>query len=68
MDEKINGQKILNYVPSLLMKLILDNPLKDKDVFCDSNKNKSSLNHLFNHNSSKSLSSFVNPDIYPIQN
>ena len=29
MEEKINNQKIFNYIPSLIMKLILDNPLKD---------------------------------------
>ena len=33
MEEKINNQKVFNYIPSLLMKLILENPLKDKDVF-----------------------------------
>ena len=68
MEEKINNnQKIFNYIPSLIMKLILDNPLKDKDVFCAQKKNKSYQNHLFNNNS-KSNSLFVYPDIYPIIN
>ena len=50
MEEKINtNQKIFNYIPSLIMKLILDNPLKDKDVFCDSIKNKTYQNHFFNN-------------------
>ena len=70
MEEKINtNQKIFNYIPSLIMKLILDNPLKDKDVFCDSCKNKSYQNHFFNNNNStKSNSLFVFPDVYPIIN
>ena len=70
MEEKINtNQKIFNYIPSLIMKLILDNPLKDKDVFCDSIKNKTYQNHFFNNNNStKSNSLFVFPDIYPIIN
>ena len=70
MEEKINtNQKIFNYIPSLIMKLILDNPLKDKDVFCDSSKNKSYQNQFFNNNNSiKSNSLFVFPDVYPIIN
>ena len=69
MEEKINNQKIFNYIPSLLVKLILDNPLKDKDVFCDSNKNKSNQHHFMNNNNNaKSNSLFVYPDIYPIIN
>ena len=71
MEEKINNQKIFNYIPSLLLKLIFDNPLKDKDVFCDSNKNKSKSNQhhfLNNSNNNKSNSLFVYPDIYPIIN
>ena len=72
MEEKNNDQKIFNYIPSLLMRLILDNPLKDKDVFCDSNnnnKNKSYQNMFNNSNiNAKSNSLFINPNIYPIKN
>ena len=56
MEEKINNKKIFNYIPSLILKLILDNPLKDKDVFCEQNKSIFKTNnnyrnlYLFNGN------------------
>ena len=63
MEEKINNQKIFNYIPSLIMKLILDNPLKDKDVFPEQITKKVYINH-----NSKSLSPFVNSEYFPIIN
>ena len=62
--EKINNQKIFSYVPSLLIKIILETPLKDKDVFSrlstkpipKSNKNLTAFS-----------SNFINPDIFPIE-
>ena len=65
MEEKINNQKIFNYIPSLIMKLILDNPLKDKDVFPEQIKKNLLPN---NNNNSKCLSPFVNTEYYPIIN
>ena len=65
MEEKINNQKIFNYIPSLIMKLILDNPLKDKDVFPEQITKKVYTNH---NNNSKSLSPFVNSEYFPIIN
>ena len=65
MEEKINNQKIFTYIPSLIMKLILDNPLKDKDVFPEQIKKKVLPN---NNNNSKCLSPFVNTEYYPIIN
>ena len=66
METKNNNQKIFNFIPSLIMKLIIDNPLKDKDVFCDSSNKKSSSN--IHSDNIKSISSFINPGIYPIIN
>ena len=70
MEEKINNQKVFNYIPSLLMKLILENPLKDKDVFCDSSQNKLFQNQSSNNNNNsiKTNSLFIYPNIYPIKN
>jgi hypothetical protein len=58
MEEKINNKKIFNYIPSLILKLILDNPLKDKDVFCEQNKS------IFKTNNNI----FIHPNIFPIIN
>ena len=66
METKINNQKIFNFIPSLIMKLIVDNPLKDKDVFCELFSKKSSSN--INSSNTKSISSFINPGIFPIIN
>ena len=66
MEEKINNQKIFNFIPSLIMKLIADNPLKDKDVFNESSNNKKTT--LNNNINVKEISSFINPGIFPIIN
>ena len=57
MEEKINNQKIFSYVPPLVAKFILDNDLKDSDVFFKNNeninikKNKISKDSLDKYNS-----------------
>ena len=66
MEEKINNQKIFKFIPSLIMKLIADNPLKDKDVFNESSNNKKTT--LNNNINVKEISSFINPGIFPIIN
>ena len=69
MEEKINNQKIFSYLPSLLIKIILENPIKDKDVFRNiSNANISSISiSKFNKNNQQFNSLFINPDIFPIE-
>ena len=69
MEEKINNQKIFSYVPSLLIKIILDTPLKDKDIFCNiANRSPSSD---FKFKSNKNISNFksqiINPFVFPIK-
>jgi hypothetical protein len=69
MEEKINNQKIFSYLPSLLIKIILENPLKDKDIFRNiTNTNISSSSpSKYNKNNQQFNSLFINPDIFPIE-
>ena len=72
MEEKINNQKIFNYVPSLIARLILNSNLQDKDIFSD-NLNQNN-NQTYNSSRAKNTkgkstfltSFFINPNIYPI--
>ena len=72
MEEKINNQKIFNYVPSLIARLILNSNLQDKDIFSDNlNHNNHQIYNSSRANSSKGKSTFltslfINPNIYPI--
>ena len=69
MEEKINNQKIFSYLPSLLIKIILESPLTDKDIFFDTTNR-----HLSSRSPPKYLKSptrlksiFVNPNVFPIE-
>ncbi len=35
MEEKINNQNIFSYIPSIIIKIILESSMTYKDVFCD---------------------------------
>ena len=60
MEEKINNQKIFNYVPSLIARLILNSNLQDKDIFSDNlNQNNHQIYNLSRANSSKGKSTFL---------
>ena len=69
MEEKINNQKIFSYVPSLIIKIILETHLKDKDIFCNISNRFSSSNSNSNSNKTSSYfkSRFINPNIFPIK-
>ena len=72
MEEKINNQKIFNYVPSLVARLILNSNLQDKDIFSDnSNSNQLQKSIPINIKQSKGKSTFltsffINKSLYPI--
>ena len=72
MEEKINNQKIFNYVPSLVARLILNSNLQDKDIFSDnSNTNQEQNNDPISVKQSKGKSTFltsfsINQNLYPI--
>ena len=65
MEEKINNQKIFSYLPSLLINIILENPLKDKDIFFNIKHKSNYSNSYSNYN--KKLNQFINPNIFPIE-
>ena len=69
MEEKINNQKIFSYLPSLLINLILENPLKDKDIFFNIQKksNYSNSSSKYNKNATPVNSIFINPNVFPIE-
>ena len=69
MEEKINNQKIFSYLPSLLIKIILENPFKDKDIFRNITNTNISSNSpsKYNKNNQQFNSLFINPDIFPIE-
>ena len=68
MEERINNQKIFNYVSALVAKLILDCDLQDKDVFTEGTKsstNKPSRKRsTINFISSTTVS--INSNMFPI--
>ena len=72
MEEKINNQKIFNYVPSLIARLILNSNLQDKDIYSDNlNQNNHQINNSSRAKNAKGKSTFltslfINPNIYPI--
>ena len=72
MEEKINNQKIFNYVPSLVARLILNSSLQDKDIFSDnSNTNQEQNTDTITGKQSKGKSTFltsfsINQNLYPI--
>ena len=72
MEEKINNQKIFNYIPSLVARLILNSNLQDKDIFSDnSNANQGQNNDPITAKQSKGKSTFltsfsINQNLYPI--
>ena len=70
MEEKINNQKIFCYVPSVIIKLVLDTKLTDKDVFCDNTDLNASKTYerKSNRGFPRFSSLFINPDIFPIDN
>ena len=69
MEEKINNQKIFSYLPSIIIKIILETPLKDKDIFLDTtNKRLSSRAPPKYFKSPTRLKSiFINPNVFPIE-
>jgi len=72
MKEKINNQKILSYIPSIIIKIILESSITDKDVFCDNidaSKTVTSSKSIININNkfSKYYSIHINQGVFPME-
>ena len=74
MEEKINNQKIFSYIPSIILKIILESSVTDKDVFCDNldaPKSKSAISSKsiinINNKFSKYYSIYINQGVFPME-
>ena len=72
MEEKINNQKIFSYVPSVIIKIILESSTTDKDVFCDNidplKKVTSSKSIIrYNNKFSRYNSIYINQGVFPME-
>ena len=60
MEEKINNQKIVSYIPSLIARLILNSSLQDKDIFADNlNQNQQQTSNAVRGKNAKGKSQHV---------
>ena len=72
MEEKINNQNIFSYIPSIIIKIILESSMTYKDVFCDNieaSKTATSSKSIININNkfSKYYSIYINQGVFPME-
>ena len=72
MEEKINNQKIFSYVPSVIIKIILESSTTDKDVFFDNidpSKRATSSKSIIRYNNKFAgyNSIYINQGVFPME-